>query len=377
MMFQPTRYLPDPWIMENGGRITSPEQWPEQAAFFRRLIQQHMHGPWPGRPEKTEVISAKREKALDGRAVRVSVLLNVNDDFELDASLIYPAHASGYPVITYNAAPGRKASAAEEEAVVLQGGCGIAVFDREMIRPDRPLTAEEEKRYPALKCGTIMSWGWGHSIAADWLLAHEDCGPLICTGHSRGGKAALAAGIFDDRFAVVAPMGSGCGGLGTARFLGTADGSRQDGARCETIGAITRRFPHWFGGDYARFGTDEKPYPIGREAEYFPLDSHMLRMAIAPRAVFSSDGMMDHWANPFGTQLAFQAAQPIFDFLGVPERNGFHFRQGGHAFCLEDWMALVDFCDLVLHRPRSMPRDGLNQPLFTIHPAEYAPWLEK
>ena len=40
-----------------------------------------------------------------------------------------------------------------------------------------------------------------------------------------------------------------------------------------------------------------------------------------------------------------RAAQEVFDFLGVPEKNALHFREGKHEFQAADWIAIVDFCD--------------------------------
>lgn len=203
------------------------------------------------------------------------------------------------------------------------------------------------------------------------MQSRDDVGELIVTGHSRNGKAALCAGIFDERFLVVAPMGSGCGGAGSARFTGTADGKRQDEAQCETIGCLTAHFPYWFADSYAQFGTKQEPYPLGNAVKEFPLDANILRAACAPRAVFNSEGVEDFWANGFGTQLACDSAQKVFDFLGVPQNNAFHMRPGGHSFCGHDWIALVDFCDMVLGRERKMKHDDTIMKYFEIHLEDY------
>ena len=222
-----------------------------------------------------------------------------------------------------------------------------------------------------------MAWAWGHAVAADYLRTRKDTEDLICTGHSRGGKAALCAGIFDERFAVVAPMGSGCGGAGCARFSGTLALDRDDPENCETIGRMAHNFPTWMCPQYAEYGPREAPYAIGKEVEKLPLDAHMLRAACAPRAVFTSEGREDFWCNSFGTELCRDAAQPVFAFLGVPEKNGFHIRRGGHDFASEDWYALVDFCDIVLHRPRALPRADTTGSAYVIDLHTFAPWAEK
>ena len=227
--------------------------------------------------------------------------------------------------------------------------------------------------------GALRAWAWGASRVMDWIEDEPtiDASRVAVVGHSRGGKAALCAGIFDDRFAVTAPMGSGCGGAGCARFSGTLALDRDDPAKCETIGRMAHVFPTWMTPRYASYGSDAAPYPIGEEVQAFPLDAHMLRAACAPRAVFNSEGRSDFWANTFGTELCRDAAQKVFEFLGVPERNGFHIRNGGHAFNRDDWSALIDFCDIVLHRVRSMPRADTTNSAYVIDLKQYAPWAEQ
>ena len=51
------------------------------------------------------------------------------------------------------------------------------------------------------------------------------------------------------------------------------------------------------------------------------------------------------WANPWGCQQTTEAVREVYKFLGVPERVGNHYRQGGHEHNLEDWEALLDFSD--------------------------------
>lgn len=378
-MNRKTPFLPDPFLREDGTRVSKPEEWPEQVAYIRRLAQIHMYGTWPGKPASLTGRITKIEPALWGKATREWITLTVDGQWELNLEYVYPAGPTHFPVIVYNT--NHTGMRCRLETEILSAGYAIAAFDREMIRPDFQiakmlgyLEQARKKTYPDLPCGDIMAWGWGHSLIADYLQDRKETGALICTGHSRGGKAALCAGIFDERFQVVAPMGSGCGGAGTARFSGTLALDRQDEKVCETVGSMAHMFPTWMCAKYAEYGPKEPPYAIGEEVESFPLDAHMLRGACAPRAVFNSEGMEDLWANAFGTQLARDAAQKVFEFLSVPNRNGFHIRPGGHDFNYADWAALIDFCDIVLQRERSMPQADTTKRIFVIDLKKYAPW---
>jgi hypothetical protein len=362
----------------DGTRISKPEEWAAQKQIIRDLAQTHMYGRWPGKVKSLLPTVKRREVRYDGEMIAVleEVTLFVDNAFEMDLKVLRPESACKIPVIVFigNHCP--------IEYEVLKSGYAIAYYNRDHIVPDwssaKYQGTEDEARvrtYPTLDCGAIMAWAWGASIAADYLKTCEYAGPLIVTGHSRDGKAALCAGIFDERFAIVAPIGSGCGGAGSARFLGTADGSRQNGTRCETIGRITHAYPDWFGGTYAQYGSSEEPfYPLDDKVSALPLDAHMLRAACAPNAVFDSEGEQDDWCNTFGTQLCWQASQKVFDFLGVPEKNGFHMRKGRHAFNAHDWAALIYFCDTVLKREPLIPHDDINKPTYDIDLKEYAPW---
>ncbi len=376
------RYLPDPFLKKDGSRITHPSEWPEQAARIRELASENMYGIWPEKPRTLNAVLCESQDAYFGKAKRDFITLTVDDQYPISVQYIRPAGSGIHPVIVFNTNRMSMRSPYEYEAVIT-AGYGIVSFDREMIRPDLQMAKhghyEEDalsRSYPPLPCGDIMAWAWGHSVIADWLKTLEDTGDLICTGHSRGGKAALCAGIYDDRFQVTAPIGSGCGGLGCARFSGTLALDRQDETKCETIGRMAHVFPTWMNEQYASFGTQSAPYPIGDEVNSFPLDAHMLRAACAPRAVFNSEGTEDFWANSFGTQLCRDAAQKVYDFLGVPDRNVFHIRPGIHDFNREDWAALIDFCDIVLHRERKLPHADGNRGPYVIDVRKYAPWAE-
>jgi hypothetical protein len=175
--------------------------------------------------------------------------------------------------------------------------------------------------------GTISVWAWGVLRIVDYVYNLDQINKqqIIITGHSRNGKTSLLAGALDERIAIVNPAGSGCAGAGSYLVLDEA---------CEDIASLTdtRRWWAWMCADFARFGYQE-------EKMFF--DQHFVMGLIAPRPLLRTEGILDEWANPKGTEVAFLATEEIYKFHGVPERNQLALRPGGHTQNHEDMLALL------------------------------------
>jgi hypothetical protein len=59
----------------------------------------------------------------------------------------------------------------------------------------------------------------------------------------------------------------------------------------------------------------------------------------------NTHALQDYWANPFGTHLTHEAARKVYTWLGVENNIALHWRTGGHAQGMVDWLALLDFAD--------------------------------
>jgi len=227
----------------------------------------------------------------------------------------------------------------------------IAEFDRTKFCPDEDLRSKGIFPFDEVyNSGAISEWAWGYQRTTDYLytLNIVDKSKISVTGHSRGGKAALLAGAFDERISLVAPNCSGASGSGPIRFADTG---------AETLDDIVTRFPFWFCSNFKYF--------MGTEKYKLPFDQHSLVALIAPRAYLCTNGLDDKWANPVGTAQAHIAACEVFTALGASEKIGIYYVKSGHDHNIDKWIALVDFADKVyygksaIYDYKSMPFNDL------------------
>lgn len=364
--------LPDPFVGPDGKRVQTPEEWPQQREYLKEMLAHYMYGHIPPAPGNTQGNVVFSRPVYNGRAVAETVEITAGPGVRFTAELIRPCKEGRVPVITWNQFKNVHGCPIEEE-IVCQRGYAVMEFEKEQLAPDSSdaLSGQLGKAYPEYDWGAIAMWAWGHMRLVDYLLTTDWADPdkIVATGHSRGGKVALCAAIYDERIALCAASCSGCGGAGCYRFLGGRQG--EGTGICETAGSIEDAFPFWWTDQFAQFGDRMGSYtrsncagvdpmkvfgqaaqaghPLGttKDEAYMPFDLHFVKALIAPRALITTDGLSDTWANPFGTQVTWRAAQEVYDFLGAPSMNAMHFRDGGHAYNVKNWTAVADFCDSV------------------------------
>ncbi len=339
--------LPDPFLLPDGRRVQTKRQWEAQRKSLLALALHYEYGPLP--PKTTNVAAkelssqplawadaAEAGTERNGRgqvgvtATEKNILVTMGPKYAVQTHLVLtvPARQGPFPVILCGDLTWGRVKPQIVRDVAARG-YALAEFDRTEIAPDSAQRGGVYAAYPDYNGGRMAAWAWGYSRIADYLLTlpFVDGARLVITGHSRGGKATLLAGAVDTRFALVAPNASGCGGAG---------GFRVQADKSEDIGAILKNFPFWFAPDFAAF--------VGH-TDRLPFDQHTLKALVAPRALLTTEGTGDLWANPAGTQQTYIAAREVYEFLGVPERIGIHYRPGGHEHNSEDWNALLDFAD--------------------------------
>ncbi|HAA77725.1 TPA: hypothetical protein DCE37_21665 [Candidatus Latescibacteria bacterium] len=343
--------LPDPFLLPDGGRVSNRDDWRAHRPKLLDLLLNTQYGTVPPPPDVLDFVIGQTHDTNQGHRRRTDCLtmtphqdrpgtridLQVTVTFPLDEVVV--RRKERLSSFGQNGLPAILCVGGKTHNAFLNSGYVVVNYPNDMLEPmetGKPMLGPAREAYRKLfrdqhSWGSIAVWAWGAVCVLDYVVrvSEVDRHQVSITGHSRNGKTALLAGALDERFAVVNPAGSGCAGAGSYLALG------ED---CEDLAALTSR-DRWWAWTHPEF---EKW--AGREAD-LPFDQHFLMAAIAPRPLLRTEGTDDTWANPEGTSATYLATQPVYDLLGVPERNTIAYRDGGHDHTEEDAQALVDLCD--------------------------------
>ncbi len=337
--------LPDPFLMPDGKRVQTLQDWRKQREYLKAMLAHYLYGRMPPRPKEIEIEQVGSELIYDGKGVQQQYTLTIRrqgKSVTCHFLIVRPALKKRYPTIikndrvSFDASPDSSdlAGGFDPGSEAVRRGYLLCRFHRTDLASDTREAGREAgvyPLYPRYDWAALAVWGWGHGVVLDALdqLGVADMSKVVATGHSRGGKAALCAGIYDDRIAITAPNSSGTGGTGSLRYF-------KQGQKPQTIGHHIGRNERWFHPRYFQFADQE---------DRLPFDAHFAKAVIAPRALVNCHARQDYWANPYGTELTHRAAEVVFRWLGVGDRIGLHWRDGTHAQNQEDWAALLDFAD--------------------------------
>ena len=322
------RELPDPFLFSDGSRVKSKEDWDRRRAEIRELILTYEYGRIPADAGEVKAIEESSAGA-SGQGRRFILTMGPGAKASTHLVLTIPEGKGPFPVIiTGDLGWGRVRPDIIGE--VTRRGYLLAEFNRTEIAADKnDRSVGVFPLYPDYDWGDLAAWAWGYGRVIDYLVTRGDVDRerITVTGHSRGGKAALLAGALDERIALTVPNGSGAGGAGCFRVQWPMS---------EDLKAIDTHFPYWFAPHFDDF--------IGH-VDQLPFDQHEVKSLVAPRALLSTDSLDDLWANPLGTEVSYLASKQVFEFLGVGQKIGLHYRRSPHAQNAEDWAALLDFAD--------------------------------
>ena len=394
----PAYSLPDPLLCTDGKYVNSVKEWErKRRQELLQLFADKEYGRTPKKKIKTSwQLIYKNPQALGGLATSEQVMLTFKGQGQERKALLLayiPNQRNGrvpvfigynfmgnhsltpdsticyspfFEQITDKTSPLLKRNAQLSRwplEDIVRRGYAVVTMCYQDIFPDRadgalssiiplfPENQDGESRWQALG-----AWAWGSSRIADWVQHQPwaNASQLAIIGHSRLGKAAIWAGVQDERFQVVISNNSGCGGAALSKR-----------AYGETVGRITHSFPHWFCPAFSKYSDNEQALPF---------DQHELLALIAPRRLYVASAEEDRWGDPRGEFLAAQATFPVYALYGLkgiesstmppihqPIQNhvAYHIRAGKHDVTAYDWHRYMDFCDRAFNHPNPMLRPGL------------------
>ena len=328
--------LPDPFVMPDGKCVRNVADWQEQRQYLKAMLAHYLYGQMPPGPTDIKVDKTASEALYEGAGIRELYTLTISRNgrsapcrFEVTR----PATIKRYPTIIKNGyvAGERRGYDAGPDAV--KHGYLLCEFQRTDLAADNPDSRNTGvyPLYPEYDWRAIAVWAWGHRVVLDALdkLGLADMDKVVATGHSRGGKTALCAGIYDERIAITAPNSSGTGGTGSLIYF-------EPGQRPQTIGVHIGKHEHWWVPRFLQFAGAESRLPF---------DAHFAKALIAPRGLINCHATGDYWANPYGTELTHRAAKIVYEWLSAGDNIAMHWRKGAHAQNEQAWNALLDFAD--------------------------------
>jgi len=363
--------LPDLFTLADGTSVSTAAQWTQRRRpELLRLFQREVFGVAPPRPaDLTFRVVETDPGALGGKATRKKVELRFTvggEPYAFHVHLFVPNQRST-PVPVFLQLNHRGAGAPDPVALTTTGyfpaeyvinrGYAIGVvFTAAEVDPDkanadtgiRAFYKRHHDQPDTFTWGTLAAWAWSGSRALDYFETDPDLDAkrVALVGQSRGGKTALWGGANDERFALVCCNCAGEGGPALAR--------RNFG---ETLGQITRAFPHWFTPTYAAYAN---------KIDQLPIDAHELIALVAPRAYHGVDASEDLHSDPRGSWLALVEASKVWSLLGhgqpwkdqMPLVNdlcmdgplAYHMRAGEHDLKLFDWKLYLDHADTLFRK---------------------------
>jgi hypothetical protein len=304
--------LPDPFTKLDGTRITTKSDWVCRRQEILKQVNQYIYGEKPLKPD-----------AVTGTVTTTQITVNVtlggqNESFT--AAVTTPAGPGPFPaIVAFGGGAG---------IIPIVAGMGVAVINYNQGAVGSRNTGLYSRLYPGNTSGDLAAWAWGASRIVDVLQAAGntiiDSSKLAVTGCSFLGKAALATGALDERFALVIPRESGIGGVPSYRIVPQIEPNPTNSGT---------------GPEQPQHAIDSGWLPTGAivaDPNRLPIDTHEILGLIAPRGALvlgNTGGQAQYYLNlDYHTEYASTVAgSKIFAALGVEDRLSYDSRNVTHC----------------------------------------------
>ena len=365
--YEKTVVPPDLLTMLDGTKVTTKEQWGQRRKEIKAILERYMYGVWRDGSEEEVSYSVSSGK--------INITIKRGDkQSSFSASYTTPsgtAPEGGWPVIV--------SVGGFSNSYVEQKGYAIISFTPTDIASDNTSrTGAFYTLYPYKtadwkeQTGSVMAWAWGASKIIDALEkgagAELGISPVytVVTGVSRYGKAAAAAGAFEERFKVSMPVCSGYGGMTMARYNSNNltynllpdfenDPKKEDVADLSVWKSTGGTEPinslqgaGWFNEEYKNFATYQN----------LPFDAHYIAAlsAMEGRYMFIVTGInSDMWSSPPGFWWCYNEAKPAFDLMGLSDNLAIQMHLNLHGIETVDLCKLFAYTDYHFYNKTTDP----------------------
>ena len=317
--------LPNPFIFDDGTEVKTVEDWEKRRKEIYKTAVELQYGPQPPKPEVFEVEDLYEFSA---RVLNYKITAGTK---EKQASFIMqifkPEKSKKFPVVVCGDGCWKYSTDKDYMNAMLDNGIGFVLFNRLELAHDTRGEGRGKgqlyKVYPDLDMGALSCWAWGFSRCVDALETFDfiDTSCIAFTGHSRGAKTAMLAGVLDERAHIVNPNETNCGSCACYRIHMTQiceDGVER---RSETLADLGKNYPFWIGSGMQEYKE--------READ-LPFDAHYLKALVAPCKLCVWEAASDAWTNTIGSWQTTMAAKEVFKLYGKEENLVWYYRTGTH-----------------------------------------------
>ena len=297
--------LPDPFTAFDGSKVTTKAQWKCRREEIAALLEKVELGEKPRNPEKVE-------GSYSGGSLKVTVT-----DKGKTISFSVKISGAGTKDTPKPAIIGFSGGSLD------YSGLNIATisFNPDVVAPEA--TRGKGRFYDIYgsnhSAGSLIAWAWGISRLIDALEKTPEAGidvhHLAVTGCSRLGKAALVAGAFDARIALVIPQESGSGGASNWRSAAKDSEAQPLSHACQEAA--------WFRSSLCNYGN---------RINDLPTDHHYLTGMVAPRALLVLDNTGWVWLGEGASYANAMSTVEIFKALGA-EKDFTYSKAANHMHC--------------------------------------------
>ena len=385
--------LPDVMTMNDGTKVTTPEQWRARREEMKRILEYYATGQMPPPPGNVRGKRIKSETVLDGKVKYRLVHLTFGPQrkLSLNIGIFTPTDISGpFPAVivqsvtppgakslprlpqgptqgkgqdallvvglgtnapstnftvipgletTNRNAPTNAAGIAKKYAEVFRRGYAVVIFNPNDCAEDTTLRNLDGSwayrgtrflpAYPDHDWSVLAVWAWSASRVADYLETDRTI--------DKTKLIVTGASRYGKSSLIAAAFDERLMGAPVVTGGGGVGAHRFTGPRkSETLDAMVKKYPNWFSPHLHEFwGQREK----------LPFDEHWFLALCAPRPFIALEGDTDTISLPEAVRQSFLGAKSAYALFGAEEKLGVNYAHHSHAFTQEDWDAMMDFAD--------------------------------